>query len=316
MANLQRTTLNRGWVLKTGLFTAVLLVFGSWGLADALYFYPARGLKDASVQFSNWLVALEKAGRLSTTNLAVPDPKSALVELRAKEKELVAQSTGDTAEARKAAGDLAKLAWLESLNRAWRLDAQPKPLADAGKSPAVRRYTFEPKTGQGFSTNLSGAERQEEQPKPLSDVLAAHWNTTKRPTPLSALDMIFQWIFVVVGFGGGAWLVVVMMRAAATSRQFTFDPDAKRLTLPSGASVVPSDLTDVDKRLWHKFFVTLVTRDGKQHKLDLLRYAPLEDWVLDLERTAFPDRAEKPAETAQSAEAAAASGENSSSGNP
>ena len=34
--------------MKQGAFLIVLLVFGVWGLADALHFYPRRGLEEAS----------------------------------------------------------------------------------------------------------------------------------------------------------------------------------------------------------------------------------------------------------------------------
>ncbi len=80
------------------------------------------------------------------------------------------------------------------------------------------------------------------------------------------------------------------------------------LGLPGGHSLTPADLTDVDKRKWDKFFVSLVvkpghaTLGGKEVALDLLRYEPLEDWVLEMEKAAFPDRVKAEEEARQARE--------------
>ena len=103
--------------------------------------------------------------------------------------------------------------------------------------------------------------------------------------------MPVQWLFVVVGFGLGGYLVFLMVKCKAQASRTKFESETQRLTVPSGASFTPADLEDVDKRLWHKYYVTMQLKDGSEHKLDLLRYVPLEEWVLGMERTRFPERA-------------------------
>lgn len=294
MADVQTTTLNRSWLLKTGVFMLVLLVFGVWGLIDAVWLYPRRGLADASFRYKDFLVAADKAGRLTTATLMVPDPRAALTELEQRAGELAKAAQGNTGEADKAAMELAKLSWLQSLSRAWRLDARDKPLGTLGK-PADRALFANLITGEGFTVPIAGsagAEKTVLSPQALHQELKGYWDTTTPVSALAGYDMPFQWIFVVVGFVGSAWIMLTIARASTT--RFTWEPESQRLTLPArlgGASLVPNDLEDIDKRLWHKYYVTLVDKKGAQHKLDLLRFEPLEEWVLQMERTRFPERA-------------------------
>ena len=322
MSEVQTTTLNRSWLLKTGVFMLVLFVFGFWGLADGLWLYPRRGMADASFQYKNFLVAADKAGRLTTDTLKVTDPSAALQELQPKEADLRKASAGDTGDARKAQMDLAKLGWLQSLNRAWRLNTEDKPLAHLGK-PADRALFVNLTTGEGYTlptTAGPGAEKTVLTPQALLNELGTHWNTTTPVSPLSGYDMLFQWVFVVVGLIGGGWILFTILRAKAT--RFTWDPARQCLTLPGGKSYVPADLEDIDKRLWHKYYVTLVAKDGAQNKLDLLRFVPLEEWVLEMERTRFPERAaeaEREREEKERAEqeaAAPSAEEPAAAGNP
>lgn len=288
MAELQTTSLNRGWVIKTGIFMLVLFIFGIWGLFDAMYLYPKRGLADASFQYKTFLTAADKAGRLTTSNLTVTEPAKALADLNAKEEELNRGSSGETGEARKAQMDLAMMEWLESLKRAWRLNPDPKPLGLIGK-PADRNLFVDLKNGEAFTTPIGSAERTVVSPQALLNELTTFWNTNPKPSALSGFDMLTQWVFVGVGLIGGVWILLTILKAR--SRVFTWDAEAKRLTIPGGASVTPSELSDIDKRLWHKYYATLVTTAGASHKLDLLRYVPLEEWVLEMERIRFPERA-------------------------
>lgn len=325
MADVQTTTLNRSWLLKTGVFMLVLLVFGVWGLIDALWLYPGRGLADASFRYRDFLVAADKAGRLTTGTLIVTDPRAALTELQQREGELVKAAQGNTGEAHKAAMELAKLSWLQSLARAWRLNADDKPLGTLGK-PADRNLFANLTTGEGYTLPLragAGVEKTVLSPQALHNELRTYWDTTTPVSPLAGYDMPFQWIFVVVGFVGGGWILLTILRASAT--KFTWDPAAQRLTLPGrlgGASLVPADLEDIDKRLWHKYYVTLVDKSGAHHKLDLLRFEPLEEWVLEMEKTRFPERAaeaerERAAkEQAEREQAAVTAPESAAAGNP
>jgi hypothetical protein len=290
MAETLSTTLNRSWLLKTGGFMLLLFVFGFWGLYDGVYLYPKRGLEDASYQFRDFLAAADKAGRLTTSNITVADPKGALRELRPKAKQLQAQASSSTPEARQAAMDAMKYMWLDSLAKVWRLSPGEKFLGTNEK--AGKSLYFEPGTGKGHSVAVAGGERTELSPQQLLNELTTFWGGQNKPSPLSAFDMIFQWIFVAVGFIGGPWILLTILRSKAKARQITFEPGQQRLGLPGGVSITPTDIKDIDKRKWHKFYCTVQTTDGKAHELDLLRYTPLEDWVLAMEKTRFPERAE------------------------
>lgn len=112
--------------------------------------------------------------------------------------------------------------------------------------------------------------------------LKSEWETRTQPKPLSAFDIPSQWLIAVGGLGVGAWIVFVMFKAS--SKRYAWKPDERRLTLPGGRSITPDDITEVDKRKWDKFFVFLRLRDGEEIKLDLLRYVPLEEWVLEMEK--------------------------------
>lgn len=300
------TTLGRSWVIKNGLFVAALLFFGAYGTVDALIFYPRRGLGDASYQFRNFLAAADAAGKLTESTLTISDPKSALRELEAKENELRSTAKGEGPAARDAALNVAKLEYLSSLDRAWQLNASPKPLGDV-TTPEASKLVYEPAIGKGVRI-VKGGARTELSPRALGERLDEYWKANKPPTPLSGFDMPFQYLFMAVGFLGGLWLLISMLRAAATAKKITWDPAAKRLGLPGGASVTPDEIADIDKRDWHKYFCTIVTKSGASHRLDLLRYDPLESWVLELEKIVFPDRAKASAE-ADKSESAAATGD-------
>jgi hypothetical protein len=206
--------------------------------------------------------------------------------------------------------DLAKLEWLRSLSKVWKLDASDKPLGVArAEGQPDRALYFEPPRGQGYA--LVEGQKKDLSPRELATELAAYWNkTSSMPTELSAYDLPVQYLFMVAGLGWAAYLIFLLMRCRARARGFRWEPSSQRLTLPGGASFTPADLADVDKRKWHKFYATMVLTDGTRHEMDLLRYEPLEAWVLEMEATRFPERAEearaaKAAEEAAAAEAAA-----------
>lgn len=304
MTETLHTSLNRPWVLKTGGFMVVLLVFGCWGLFDGLYLYPKRGLEDASFQFRDFLVAADKAGRLTSSTITVADPVATYAELKAKRSQLQQAAGGGSGsnDQLRAAMEYNKLLWLDSLNKAWRLSPAPKPLGAVEKTG--RTLTFDPAAGKGFAQTASSGEKAELSPQALLNELGTLWGSSDKPSPLSAYDMWFQWIFVVVGYGGGLWILLTIIKSKAKARQITFDPAMQRLGLPGNVGILPADVKDIDKRKWHKFYCTLLTNDGRAHELDLLRYTPLEEWVLAIEKTRFPERAAE-TEKAATAEASA-----------
>lgn len=299
MSQVQRCTVNRSWLVKMLIFAAILLGFGCWALADGFWLYPRRGLADASVKLRDFLSSADKAGRLTQQTITTSDPGARLKELKAKEDELRTAARGETSDARKAAMDVSQLEWLESLSRAWRLSAAEKPLGTtSAKSTGVARtLVFNPGVGEGSVTPAGGAKTALT-PQALLNELNNYWSEAKQPSPLSGFDMPVQFIFMVVGFGWGLYLVWLILKTKALANRYTWEPETKKLSTPDGFSVTPGTLDDLDKRKWHKFYVTLITSAG-QKELDLLRFDPLEQWILELERTRFPDRAAAAAETGE-----------------
>ncbi|MBL8745983.1 MAG: hypothetical protein JNK58_06455, partial [Phycisphaerae bacterium] len=120
-------------------------------------------------------------------------------------------------------------------------------------------------------------------PQSTLDALVQRLSTQNAPKPLAAYDIPLQYVFMIVGFGGAIWLAFFLKRCKGVT--YSFDPAEHRLFLPDGKSFVPADIAEVDKRDWHKYFVYLTLNDGsKEMKFDLLRYAPLESWILEMEK--------------------------------
>lgn len=67
------------------------------------------------------------------------------------------------------------------------------------------------------------------------------------------------------------------------------------LTLPGGESITPDDVAEFDKRKWDKFLFFFkikpdhATLGGREIKLDLYQYVPLEDWAVAMHRHARPE---------------------------
>jgi hypothetical protein len=246
-----RTSLNRSWVIKTSIFAIVLGALGIWGLIDATIVYPARGREYASFVEQQYLLASNEALLLSQAS--VPDPKATLDDLNTRRRELeeaIRNAVDGSITFRRTQRDILRREWLTALSRIGHLTPE-------------------------FSTFENPAERLQ--------TLSAQWqNQTNTPKALAAYDIPTQWIFVVVGGFGCAWFLFLMFRASRNV--FTYDEPTRTLGLPDGRSFTPDDVSDVDKRKWDKFFVTIRLKDGSLIKLDLLRYAPLEDWVLEMEK--------------------------------
>lgn len=289
-ASTQTTRIGRNWLFKTVLFLLLFLGFGIAGLADALYFYPRRGGLDASLKLGRYMQAAQAEGALIPGRLKCPDPRAELEQLRQRREDLARAVQAGGPDRKSAQTELSRLEWLESLALMWDLNARPKHV-DTEPGPPARKIYFDPEHGDGFAVG-TGVERTPLTPIDLLGKLATKLSTTNNPKPLSGFDMFFQWVFVVVGFIGATYMFVVLVRVV--SRKYRWDPKEQRLTLPGGDSIVPDDIKEVDKRLWHKLYVTLHLKNGQSRTLDLLRYVPLEDWVLTMERTAFPDSAPPP----------------------
>jgi len=243
------TRVNTKWLLKMVVFLVVLTVLGAWGLLDAVVFYPARGEASAQWALYEYLQSANDSNDLLRTR--VDDPRAELAQLQSQRDELARQSEGESLSARRAQTKLKRLEWLEALSAVGALDPTRTAL-DA--------------------------------PREDLDRLDAALAGDTPPKPLAAWDIPLQWGFVVVGFGGALWLIWLMLRVTRT--RYTYDAEAKALFLPDGRAVTPEDLVELDKRKWDKFIVTLRLKDGGAVRLDLLRYTPLEDWVVEMERAA------------------------------
>lgn len=268
----QTTKLNRTWVVKTSIYLVVLLGLGIWGLVDGLIVYPERGRGAASFLEKEYLSQAEEAGIL--LRAGVQDPKAEFDRLRAAETEIrqrIAQAQAEQRSPGQSAVELTRLEWLTALHRISALDAQHTAIPD----PSAR----------------------------LTE-LQTEWASRKPPKPLSAFDIPSQWLIALAGLGLSAWIVVLF--AAVARKKFRYEPATMRLTLPGGKSFTPADIAELDKRQWHKFFVTIRLKDGKTHKLDLLRYTPLEAWVLEMEKhtDGYEPPKEEPVEAAAEASAA------------
>jgi len=248
---MQTTKLNRRWLVKMSIFLIALTGLGIWGLIDALVVYPNRGRASAEFLQFRYLEQAERSGQLLRTT--VEDPAAELKRLRAAGDQL-----NDVERARRqwlhALSMISSLPRIAEQNRA----ESAKPIGQRGDTPTM------------FSD-----------PRGRLDTLTQKWSTQTAPKPLSGLDIPSQWVFVAVGFGGAAYLTFFLLRCCRV--KFRYAPAERRLTLPSGKSFTPADMKEIDKRLWHKYFLFVTLNDGSPEiKLDLLRYSPLETWILEM----------------------------------
>ncbi len=257
---MQETRINNKWSVKIIIFFVALAGLGLWGLYDALLKYPAMGQAAAEWAEREYLDAAQDSGELMLAS--VDDPKAELSELRAQSDAIRMAASGATSgrEGREAITRLKRLEWLEQLAIINSLQAEQTTFDD----PHDR----------------------------LDELTTLHANMNQ-PKPLAAYDIPMQWVFVVVGFGGALYLAYLFI--SVKSRKFKYEPETLTLTLPDGTKITPAQIEEVDKRKWDKFIVTLRLKDGSAHRLDLLRYTPLEEWVLEMEKQT--DGYEPPAET-------------------
>lgn len=248
----ETTRINRGWLTKMVVIAVALLALGAWGLYDALFAFPNRGAAHAEYVEWQYLQTASEGGQLLTAGVDDPqDEYARLVGERSRLRDRMAQSSEGSLARREAATAMARLEWLTSLSRIGRLDPS--------------NTTFD-------------------NPRARLDELREKWSTRNPPKPLAAYDIPSQWLFVVGGFGGAAWIALILLRASRV--QYRYRPASMELTLPSGRTITPEQISEVDKRKWHKFYVTLrFKEDGASPlTLDLLRHKPLEDWILEMEK--------------------------------
>ena len=260
----QTTKLARKWVMKMALFLCLLFGFGLYGLYDATIAYPNRGERSASWHLHQYLSKSIEANS-PTDNLGVPagtTAKEHLADLEGRLNELTQSAGGTSIRARDDAALLAKYAWLKSLEVVGRL------------------------SNERITSDLAT-------PRDKFLELDQEWKSASQPKPLASYDIPVQWLFTIIGFGGGLWMLIHVL--AVASKKYTWEPDTMRLGVPGGSSVVPADVEVFDRRKWDKFLVFLKIKPehpqlgGKEIKLDLYQYEPLEAWYVQMHRAARPE---------------------------
>lgn len=251
------TSTNPRWLVKFGIFFVVCFGLGVWGAYDAFIAYPARGKFDAEWKLKSYLEQAEESRQIF--NAAVYEPSEELERLRA----IPDDELSDLERARKA--------WLESLSLV-------ASLQKIERTNERRNLEAKDDAGEPFEET----ETYFDDPADRLRTLKARHDTMLAPKPLSAFDIPVQYIIMAAGFIAAAWIAVSVSRKLRVS--YRYEPSTMTLQLPDGRKVTPDMIEDVDKRLWHKFYVTLhFTDDSRSTKLDLYVHVPLEEWVLEME---------------------------------
>ena len=260
----QTTRLRPPWRTKMVLIIIGVAALGLWGLYDATVKYPARGEKVARLMEYRML-----------QSVGGPADNRRLIPARAVNVDEPEGELGTLIERESSAGlgemEKLRIAWLRALRVIGRL------------SPEHTTYTDD-----------SGAR----DPDTRLVELEKEWQkATGQPKLLHEYDIPVQWVIFGVCMLIVLWSIIVVLRTS--SRRYTFDDESLALTLPGGQTITPTDLEDIDKRRWHKFYAALKIRPehpalgGRSVDIDLYRRAFIEDWILKMEREAFPERVEE-----------------------
>jgi hypothetical protein len=258
---------SRKWTIRMVLISVVLIAFGLWGLYDATRAYPARGALAAEWFEFQYLEAFKQTRSPLDHRAGVKDPVAERDRLRAIKAE---KGQLDPA-------DQALVEWVDALELIGK--------ASGPAATAIPRDDFRGTRVDDARTRLAELQRT---------FTTGSGDKIEAPSALTRWDIPVQWLITVLGVGIGLYIAVLIVRV--TSKRFTFDESTLTLGLPGGATLTPGDIEDFDKRRWHKFYVSLKikpghpTLAGKAVELDLLRYEPLEDWVLRMEKAAFPPK--------------------------
>lgn len=252
---MQTTTLNRSWLIKSGIISAVFLGFGLWGLYDALVVYPDRGVRSADFLKYQYLQAvqtsLDSGVAMLPESVSVPDPGAELERLSKLEPASMRPR------------DAAKLRWLEAVSYVGDLRPESTTISDP-------RAALE---------NLTQSWTGQSPPKPL----------TKWDIPVQWLIMALG----TAGGLYGAGLILRVWRQRYRfdpgAKALTL-PDGSTLRLED---IEDFDRRKWDKFLMFvRVKPGHSPHGGKELRLDLLRHVPLESWVVEMEHTLFPDRKE------------------------
>lgn len=272
------TTINRKWFLKLGVFWIVCAGLTVWGLYDGLVLYPKRGEVVVSFLTKEYLEQMESERRLRPDAVNVVDPASVFAELDGKRKRDPSSLTEE---------EQARFNWLEALSRV----------------ESLASLSVENEAALAGGGNLSEPTRTMfVRPRDLLASLQAELQNRTSPKRLSAWDIPSQFLIALVF--GLAMLAITARVLTTVTKKYRYDPEAMALSLPGGRTVTPADIELVDKRQWSKFFVHLKMKDGGEIKLDLMRFVPLEDWILEMEKQTdgYEEEDEGSEDAAESAE--------------
>lgn len=261
-AEVQRTRLNKPWLVRViGLLIGVTAL-GGWFALDAWVIYPNRGEK--AIKFAE-LAYLQEAqiANLTPARVDVADPRAELERLDQRRE--ASDAALSNVEAR-------QFDWLTQISRLHNLDAV------AARNEAARR--------------VWGGEAGAEPERPLTvfrdprgrlSELNTELSGETAPKPLSTFDMPSQYGGLIVSIVAAVLMLLFFFRIRG--QVYTYEPGAMRLTLPDGFSFTPDMIETVDKRKWDKFIVFLTLQgESGERRIDLFRHAPLEEWILEMER--------------------------------
>lgn len=261
-----KAPLNPRWIFKLLIITLVVFVVGAWGLWDASSVYPARGVRHANWAQWQYLEQAKKANDedfgVFVRESSVTNPAEELARLS--EPDTKARNAQDAATATsprtlRASMLSTRLAWLEALKVVGQLDEE--------------------------HTMIESPQRE-------LDALKDYWQTAGSvPKPLHAFDLVVQWMIMVLCWSIALVMFVHILRVR--SKKYAWQADSMTLTIPSGKSITPDDLDEVDKRKWDKFIVFLKIKashaslGGKEISVDTYQHLLIEDWILAMEEKAF-----------------------------
>lgn len=271
-----KATLGRRWLLKMIVFIVLLFGLGVWGYVDATIIYPNRGREFASWAKYQYLQAARSAndngvfGAFARNEVSVEDPEAEFARLSDPEtrQRYLSDASGEGRGGLSAAIELTRYQWLNGLKQ-------------------IGEMTPDHTVIENPATELTE--------------LSTTWSATQAPKELSFYDIPVQWIFTIVGFGGGAWLLIHVLRVS--SRKYTWQESTMTLTVPGGHAITPDDLEEIDKSRWDKFIVALVlksaheTLGGRTVRIDTYQHTDVEPWVLAMEERAFPDQQDSDADS-------------------